>query len=184
MKMDDLNILRTGFVAFMDGLWWGLRDTVGALSMYEGYANGFKQAGIEIAETMGGKGPADAAKVAATIMTALGLTAEAQDKDVVVKACPLWERIRERGLEYAFHVEEICWKPLLEGIGEKLGTKPIVKSSLRLAYVERAKAEYKKTKAKRALDANKISEDDYKKQIEMLEKTIQGIVEEGRYGFE
>ncbi|MHA1770660.1 MAG: hypothetical protein ACTSYL_03080 [Candidatus Thorarchaeota archaeon] len=182
--MEDLSILQKGFVAFMDGLWWGLRDTVGALSMYEGYANGFKQAGKEIAEAIGGRGPTDAAKIAATIMTALGLTAEAQGKEVVVKSCPLWERIRERGLEYAFHVEEICWKPLLEGIGEKVGAKPVVTTSLRLAYVERAKAEYKKSKAKRALDAKKISEDDYKKQIEMLDKSIEHVVDEGRYGFE
>ena len=51
--MTDLDVLRTGFVAFIDGLWWGLRENTGPLSMYEGYGNGFKQMGKEIAEAKG-----------------------------------------------------------------------------------------------------------------------------------
>lgn len=182
--MESLDILKKGFVAFMDGLWWGLRDSVGALSMYEGYSNGFKQFGSEIAESIGGKGAEDAAKIAVTIMSALGLEVEQQGKEVIVKSCPLWNRILERGLEYAFHLEKICWLPLMEGIAEKVGGKPSIKSSLRTAYVERAKVDYKKSKAKRSLDAGKISEDDYKKQVEMLEKSLEQIVDEGRYRFD
>ena len=53
--MTDLEILRTSFAAFIDGLWWGLRENTGPLSMYEGYSSGFKQIGTEIAEKSGGK---------------------------------------------------------------------------------------------------------------------------------
>ena len=48
--MSQLDILRKGFIAFLDGLWWGLRDNVGPLSMYEGYARGFQLMGAEKAE--------------------------------------------------------------------------------------------------------------------------------------
>ncbi len=72
--MDELEILRASFVSFLDGLWWGLRDHTGPLSMYEGYANGFRQLGSEMAERIGGHGPEDAAKIAAQIMRSIGLT--------------------------------------------------------------------------------------------------------------
>ncbi len=182
--MDELEILRKGFVAFLDGLWWGLRDNVGALSMYEGYARGFRQMGEEIAEQMGGDGPEAAAGIAVKIMRAIGLDAEQQGTEVVVKSCPVWNRILNRGLEYAFHVEKICWGPLLNGIGDKTGATAIIKSSLRLAHVERSKAEYKKQKAKKALDSGLISEEEYQKQIDMMDKRLSSIVDEGRYAFE
>jgi len=182
--MDELEIMKKGFIAFLDGLWWGLRDTVGALSMYDGYSGGFRQFGEELAEAMGGSGPEAAAKIAAEAMRAIGLDAEQVGSEIIVKSCPLWDRIRERGLEYAFHVEEICWRPLLEGIGTKTGARAVVKSSLRQAHVNRAKAEYKKSKAKRALDAGKMNEEEYQNQIDMLEKMLQDIVDEGRYAFE
>ena len=47
--MSGLDILQTGFIAFIDGLWWGLRENTGPLSMYDGYRGGFKQMGEEIA---------------------------------------------------------------------------------------------------------------------------------------
>jgi len=182
--MDDLQILRKGFVAFLDGLWWGLRDTVGALSMYEGYAGGFRQIGEELAEQMGGKGADAAASIATAIMRALGLDARQEGKEIVVKSCPIWDRILERGLEYAFHVEKICWAPLLEGIGKKTGTKAVVKSSLRLAYVERAKAEYKKAKAKKSLDSGAMTQDEYEQLVKSMDERLSKIVDEGRYAFE
>ncbi|TFG94855.1 hypothetical protein E4H12_14410, partial [Candidatus Thorarchaeota archaeon] len=122
--MTDLEILRTSFVAFIDGLWWGLRENTGPLSMYEGYSSGFKQMGTEIAEKSGGKGAEAAAKIAGQIFSAIGIEVIVQVKTVLVKKCPIWERILERGLEFAFHIEEICWMPMLEGIGEKTGAKP------------------------------------------------------------
>jgi hypothetical protein len=96
--MSDLEILRTSFVAFVDGMWWGLRDNTGPLSMYEGYERGFKQIGQEHAEKVGGNGPDAAASMAVEIMTAMGLDVEANGPEVIVKKCPLWNRISERGL--------------------------------------------------------------------------------------
>jgi len=71
--MSELNILRTSFVAFVDGLWWGLRDNTGPLSMYEGYSRGFKQMGLEVAEMLGGEGAQTAAEIAGKLFTAIGL---------------------------------------------------------------------------------------------------------------
>ncbi len=181
--MSNNDILRKGFVAFLDGLWWGLRDNTGALSMYEGYSNGFMQMGREAAEADGGKGPENAARIAANVLRAIGLDVEHDDKEVTVKSCPLWDRILERGLEYAFHIEEICWKPLLEGIAEKAGGKPVVESSLRLAHIERAKAEYKKGKAKASIDKGVISESEFDQEMDALDRKIRTIPTMGRYRF-
>jgi hypothetical protein len=75
-EMSEIDILRKGFVAFIDGLWWGLRDNTGALSMYEGYSGGFRQMGKEVAETVGGKGPERASEIAGEILRAIGLDGE------------------------------------------------------------------------------------------------------------
>jgi hypothetical protein len=182
--LSELEILRKGFIAFLDGLWWGLRDSVGPLSMYEGYAGGFKQMGLEKAEADGAKGPESAAKTTADLFSAIGLEVELKGKEVIVKSCPLWDRILERGLEYAFHVEEICWKPMMEGIGGKAGANPIVDASLRLIHLEKAKSDYKKGKAKIALDKGAISKDEYDNQITSLDKMLENIPAEGRYRFD
>jgi hypothetical protein len=181
--MSELKALRSAFVAFLDGLWWGLRDNVGALSMYEGYAGGFKQMGLEAAEREGGTGPETAARIATALMATMGHDVEQNGKEVIVKASPLWERVLDRGLEYSFHIEEICWKPMLEGIGEKTGTKPIMDSSLRLSHVERVKIEYKKGKAKAALDKDAMSKEDFDKQNAALDIAMQEIPVVGRYRF-
>ncbi|MFW9967381.1 MAG: hypothetical protein ACFFEA_09525 [Candidatus Thorarchaeota archaeon] len=182
--MSELDTLRKGFIAFLDGLWWSLRDNVGPLSMYEGYAAGFKQMGEEKAEADGARSPEAAAKTAAELFSAIGLDVEQEGTEVLVKACPLWDRILERGLEYAFHVEEICWKPMLAGIGGKAGANPIMESALRLIHLERAKAEHKKSKAKAALDRGAISKEEYDSQVDALEKVHLNIPSEGRYRFE
>ncbi|MHA2386588.1 MAG: hypothetical protein ACXAEE_10315 [Candidatus Thorarchaeota archaeon] len=182
--MGEIDILRKGFIAFLDGLWWGLRDNVGPLSMYEGYARGFRQMGSEKAEADGAKGPESAAKIAAELFSAIGLEVELKGKEVLVKSCPLWDRILERGLEYAFHVEEICWKPMLEGIGSKSGAKPIVESALRLIHLEKTKSDYKKGKAKAALGKGTISKEEYDNQISALDRILEKIASEGRYRFD
>jgi hypothetical protein len=182
--MTELDILRKGFVAFIDGLWWGLRDNTGALSMYEGYSGGFKQMGKELAESMGGKGPEKAAIITGEIFTVLGLDVEINKKEITVKSCPIWNRILERGLEFSFHVEEICWKPLLEGISEITGTRPLMDSSLRLSHIEHAKAEYKKSKVKKAFDKGEMTKEEYDKQIVKLDKGIESIPKYGHYRFE
>ncbi len=181
--MDELTTVRNSFVAFIDGLWWGLRDNVGALSMYEGYANGFKQIGREISKQSDGKGAEGAAHAAATLMRALGLEAESDGTEIIVKECPFWNRIVEQGLEYSFHIEEICWMPLLKGIGENFGVTPTMKSSLRLNYVARGKNEYKKSKVSKALKAGKVSKDGYEKTIEELDRNMKDIPEYGRYQY-
>ncbi|MBN2229263.1 MAG: hypothetical protein JW779_06675 [Candidatus Thorarchaeota archaeon] len=182
--MSDLEILQKGFVSFIDGLWWGLRNNTGPLSMYEGYSGGFKQMGSEAAETFDGKGPEKAAEIAGSVLRAIGLDIEVKDKELYIKRCPIWNRILERGLEFSFHVEEICWMPLLEGIGEKTGTKPVFDTSLRLLHIESAKIEYKKSKAKKALESGKITKEEYNNQIVMLEKSVEDIAKHGHYLFE
>jgi len=181
--MNDLNTLRTSFVALLDGMWWGLRDNTGPLSMYEGYARGFKQMGLEIAETAGGKGAQVAAETASKLFTAIGLDVEVDEKTIIVKNCPVWNRILEKGLEYAFHVEEICWMPMLEGIGEKTGAKPQMESSLRLAHIESSKFHYKKGKAKAALEKGQISKEEYDKEIVMLDQGLKNAPAFGLYRF-
>jgi hypothetical protein len=181
--MDELEVLRKGFIAFLDGLWWGLRDNVGALSMYEGYANGFKQMGQEAAERNGMKGTDAAVKAALELFEAIGLVTENTGNEIHIKSCPLWERILEKGLEYSFHVEKICWKPMLEGISEKTGVSVVVESSLRMAHVNRSKIEYKKNKAKSALDKGAITKDEYEKQAEYLEDTLKNLPNTGKYRF-
>ncbi|TXT55988.1 MAG: hypothetical protein BAJATHORv1_30372 [Candidatus Thorarchaeota archaeon] len=182
--MTELTILRKAFVTVLDGLWWGLRDNTGPLSMYDGYIRGFHDVGKEAAENADGKGAKDAAKIALDVFTAIGLDAELEGTTIKVKECPLWERIKEKGLEYAWHVEEICWKPMLEGIGEKTGSKATVETSLRLIHNEHARVEYRKGKAQRNLDAGKIDETEYKKQISVLEESIKTLPEVGIYRFE
>ncbi len=180
----ELELLRTSFVAFLDGLWWGLRDNTGPLSMYEGYSGGFRQIGLEAAEKIGGKGPESAAAIAREVMSAMGLDVEVSGPSIVVNTCPIWNRILERGLEYSFHIEEICWKPMLEGIGEKTGAIPLFESSLRLAHIERAKAEYKKGKVEATFEKGQISKQERDKQIDMLQSKSEKTAKTGRYTFQ
>ena len=181
--MTDLEILRTSFVAFVDGLWWGLRENTGPLSMYEGYSGGFKQMGAEIAEKSGGKGPEAAAKIAGQLFEALGLEVTVQVKTILVKKCPVLDRIVERGLEFSFHIEEICWMPMLEGIGEKVGAQPEMITALRLTHIERAKIEYKKGKAKKALENDQLTQQEYDKEIAKLDQSLKTIPKFGQYVF-
>ncbi|UCE10273.1 MAG: hypothetical protein JSW61_15085 [Candidatus Thorarchaeota archaeon] len=182
--MTGLELLQRGFVSFFDGLWWGLRDTVGALSMNEGYSRGFRQMGIETAERVGGSGPKEAANIACDLLKAIGLDAQQNGTEILISSCPLWDRILERGLEYSLHIEEICWIPMLEGIAEKTGTKAFKDQSLRLAYVEKAGVEYKKKKAETAREKGFITDDDYNAQIASLDEKYKQIEEKGHYRFE
>ncbi|MDF1538344.1 MAG: hypothetical protein P1Q69_05530 [Candidatus Thorarchaeota archaeon] len=182
--MSELEILQNGFVAFLDGLWWGLRDNTGPLSMYEGYERGFRQFGSEQAERDGGNGAEAAAGIASKIMNAIGMKTEVNGSEVSVKECPVWNRILEKGLEFAFHVEEICWTPLLEGIGEKTGVKPVMLSSLRLNHIAKAKIDYKKNKAKGALEKGAIVQEDFDRQDTKLSLEATQIPKVGKYRFE
>ncbi|MHA3964789.1 MAG: hypothetical protein AM325_014760 [Candidatus Thorarchaeota archaeon SMTZ1-45] len=182
--MSELVTLRTSFVAFLDGLWWGLRDNTGPLSMYEGYARGFHQMGLEAAEKSDGKGAKAAAKIAGKLFGAIGLAVDVDNNKVILKSCPVFDRILERGLEYSFHVEEICWMPMLKGIGEKVDAKPTMESDLRLIHLEHSKIDYKKNKAKGALEKGQISKNEYEKQIVMLDESIESLPTFGVYRFD
>lgn len=181
--MSGLETLRTSFIALLDGLWWGLRDNTGPLSMYEGYARGFNQMGLEVAEKVGGKGALAAAKIAGQLFDAIGLDVIVDETKITVKKCPLLDRILEKGLEYAFHIEEICWMPMLEGIGTKTGAKPEMDSALRLVHNAKTSAEYKKGKTKAALDKGQITNEEYDKEIVMLEQHIENVPKFGLYRF-
>jgi hypothetical protein len=181
--MSELETLRTSFVALIDGLWWGLKDNTGPLSMYEGYARGFKQMGLEIAEKSGGKGALEAAEIAGQLFGAIGLDVAVDEKTILVKKCPVLNRILERGLEYAFHIEEICWMPMLEGIGEKTGAKPEMESALRLTHITSAKFIHKKNKIKAALEKGQITKEEYDKEIVMLDQDIENAPTLGLYRF-
>ncbi len=182
--MENLELLRMSFVSFLDGLWWGLRDNTGPLSMYEGYKNGFRQVGNEAAAAIGGSGPKDSAKIAGQIMESMGLKVEVSESQISVMECPLWNRILKKGLEFAFHVEEICWEPMLKGIAEKTGAKPVVSTSLRLNYIAMAKIDYKKGKVKKALETGGISQEEYEKTLKSLETEANKIPNFGQYRFE
>ncbi|MGY5853770.1 MAG: hypothetical protein RTU92_09410 [Candidatus Thorarchaeota archaeon] len=181
--MSEGNLLKIGFVAFLDGLWWGLRENTGALSMYEGYEGGFKQMGSELAENMGGSGPERAAEIASSIFAAIGLEVEQEGKEIHVKSCPLWDRVLEKGLEFSLHIEKICWKPLLEGIGEKTGCNAVVDFSLRLAHIARSRIKHKTGKAKANLEKGAITQKEYESQVKVLEDDLKELPEIGRYRF-
>ncbi len=181
--MSGLETLRTSFIALLDGFWWGLRNNTGPLSMYEGYARGFNQMGLEVAEKVGGKGALAAAKIAGQLFDAIGLDVIVDETKITVKKCPLLDRILEKGLEYAFHIEEICWMPMLEGIGTKTGAKPEMDSALRLVHNAKTSAEYKKGKTKAALDKGQITNEEYDKEIVMLEQHIENVPKFGLYRF-
>ena len=123
------------------------------------------------------------AKIAGKIFETIGLEVEVQVKTIMLKKCPVLDRIVERGLEFAFHIEEICWLPMLEGIGKKLGAKPEMVTSLRLIHIERAKVDYKKGKAQKALDAGQITENEHEKEIAKLEQSLKTIPKFGQYMF-
>ncbi|MFO7835027.1 MAG: hypothetical protein R6V83_00080 [Candidatus Thorarchaeota archaeon] len=181
--MSELEKLQQAFTSFLDGLWWGLRDNVGALSMYEGYANGFELIGKQAAQEQGTKGPEEAAALAADIMRAIGLNLEVDGSEIHVSSCPIWERVHERGLEYSFHIEEICWKPLLEAIAEEAGTKAIIDSSLRLIYVNRGKIEYKRSKLQKKLEKGSISKKEHDEALAQLDKALDSVPKKGHYRF-
>ncbi|MBD3159015.1 MAG: hypothetical protein GF309_09525 [Candidatus Lokiarchaeota archaeon] len=181
--MSDLDRLQEVFTVFLDGLWWGLRDNVGALSMYEGYSNGFRLIGVQAAQDQGVKGVEEATALAANIMKAIGLNLEVEGSEIRVDSCPIWDRIKEQGLEYSFHIEEICWKPLLEAIAEEAGVKAFVDSSLRQIHVKRGKIEYKRSKLQRKLEEGSIAQKEHDEALAQLDKQLDSIPEKGRYRF-
>ncbi len=103
---------------------------------------------------------------------------------MIVSECPLWNRILQKGLEFSFHVEEICWKPLLEGIGEKTGAKASCITSLRLNHIAKSKTDYKKGKAKKALERGDMSQEDFDQMVKRLDSDVTKIPTTGQYRFQ
>ena len=74
--------------------------------------------------------------------------------------------------------------PMLKGIGEKVDAKPTMESDLRLIHLEHSKIDYKKNKAKGALEKGQISKNEYEKQIVMLDESIESLPTFGVYRFD
>jgi hypothetical protein len=148
--MDALLALQKFLVAWMDELWWSMRDRVGALSIIECLQNSWRAGGREVGELLKKQDVSPAATVGA-VLSMLGREVQLQGNTVRVVACPLWDRIRQRGLEYAYHCEEFASAPLLAGLKDALGLREVtVETSLRLAYLERARLEYKLARLREA----------------------------------
>ena len=147
-RIEALPALQKFLVAWMDELWWSMRDRVGALSIIECLQNSWRTGGREIGEVTKRQGLSAPAAVEAAL-SMLGRETRVQGTTIRVLACPLWSRLKERGLEYAFHCEEFASAPLLTGLKEALGLREVkVETSLRLAYLERARLEYKLSQLK------------------------------------
>lgn len=170
--MDVLNALQKFVVAWMDELWWSMRDRVGALSMIECLANSWQVAGREVGELARRNGLKPVAAVAEAL-SMLGRDVNAEDYTVQVAKCPLLDRILERGLEYASKCEEFACMPFLAGMKEALSAKKmVVEKSLRSVYVERARLKYKLSKLK-AADASDPAIKEQRAKLEQLLKQLQ-----------
>jgi hypothetical protein len=169
-RTEALPALQKFLVAWMDELWWSMRDRVGALSIIECLQNSWRAGGREIGETAKRQGLSAPAAMEA-VLAMLGREAQVQGNTVRVLACPLWNRIKERGLEYAFHCEEFATAPLLTGLKDALGLSEVkVETSLRLAHLDRAKLEYKLSQLK-----GTVSDASTKKQRAELEEQLKRL---------
>ena len=144
--MDQLSLMQRFVIAWMDELWWSMRDRVGALSIIECLQNSWRAAGREVGEFLQQEGlsPTAAAKM---MFEVLGRKVSTKNGELLVSSCPFWNRIKERGLEYALRCEEFTCAPLLEGLKEAMKAEEArVDISIRQVHVERAKLEYKLSK--------------------------------------
>ncbi len=149
----------------MDQLWWSMRDRVGALSMIECWVESWRAASIEISKLaqVDGLTPQETAE---KILEMLGKTVQVQGNTIHITKCPIWDRIKERGLEYAYRCEEFACTPLLQATG---ASEVSVETSLRLMHLERARLEYKIAKT------GKAATSDSKAEREKLEKELKRL---------
>ncbi|MFX1565224.1 MAG: hypothetical protein ACFFCH_04475 [Promethearchaeota archaeon] len=146
--MDQFKALQEFIVAWMDELWWSMRDRVGALSMIESLQNAWHAAGKKVGELGKAEG-LDIVKTTETAHSMFGRTVTVNNDTILVTACPIWDRILAGQLEYALRCEDFICAPYLIGIKEALGAKDAtVETNLRLAHVARVKIEYKLKKLK------------------------------------
>ncbi len=172
--METLDTFQKFFVSWLDELWWSMRDRVGALSIIECFVNSWKAGGTTIGKQTKHKGQ----NIVESIQTAhkiLGRTTSVSENTIFVSSCPFWNRIKEKGLEYALHCEEFLCAPLLDGIREALSAKETqVETSLRLAYITRARLEYKISK----LESTALTNVDTQRQLTRLKKDLAALPKE------
>lgn len=172
--MDPFKTLQEFIVAWMDELWWSMRDRVGALSMIESLQNSWQAAGHKVGEIA----KAEEMNILKTVETGnamLGRTVNTTKNKVFVTSCPIWDRILKGNLEYGLRCEEFICAPYLTGIRDALGAKEaIVETNLRLDHVARARLEYKLSKLK----ATSGSDTKTKTQIAELEKQLANLPKE------
>ena len=148
--MDQFKTLQEFITAWMDELWWSLRDRVGALSIIESLQNSWQAAGRKVGELAKAEGM-NILKTVETANAIFGRSIKTTRDTVIVTACPIWDRILKGSLEYGLRCEEFICAPYLTGIKEALGGKEaLVKTNLRLHHVARARLEYKLSKLKTA----------------------------------
>lgn len=172
--MDQFKTLQEFIVAWMDELWWSMRDRVGALSMIESFQNSWQAAGRKVGEIA----KTERMNIVNTVETAhsmLGRTVKIDNNTVRVTSCPIWDRILGGNLEYGLRCEEFICAPFLTGIKEELGAKQaIVETNLRLAHVARTKLEYKLGKLKAA----NSSDSKIHTQIAEVEKQLNNLAKQ------
>jgi hypothetical protein len=166
--MDQFKTLQEFISAWMDELWWSMRDRVGALSIIESLQNSWEAAGGKVGELAKAEG-LDILKTVETGNAMFGRTVRTEKDTVFVTSCPIWDRILKGNLEYGLRCEEFICAPYLTGIKKALGAKEaVVETNLRLAQVARARLEYKLSKLQAADDADSKT----KSQIADLEKQV------------
>ncbi|MFX0167996.1 MAG: hypothetical protein ACFE89_01455 [Candidatus Hodarchaeota archaeon] len=172
--MDQFKTLQEFIVAWMDELWYSLRDRVGALSMIESLQNSWKAAGQKVGELAKSEG-LTIAETAKTAHHMLGRTVTLEGNTLIVTTCPIWDRILTGNLEYGLRCEEFVCAPYLDGMKGALNAKEaIVETNLRLAYVKRAQLEYKLSKLKSQPSEDSKAQNERKvlqKQLDQLPKS-------------
>jgi hypothetical protein len=144
--MDQLKTLQEFIIAWMDELWYSMRDRVGALSIIESLQNSWQAAGRKVGEIAKDEG----LSITKTIETGhriFGRPVTIEENTVITTACPIWDRILAGNLEYGLRCEEFICTPYISGIKEALGAKEaVVETNLRLAHIKRVGLEYKLSK--------------------------------------
>ena len=172
--MDQFKTLQQFIVAWMDELWYSMRDRVGALSMIESLQNSWKTAGQKVGELAKAAG----LSITQTVEMGhqmLGRPTTTEGNTITTTSCPFWDRILAGNLEYGLRCEEFICAPYITGIKEAFGAKEaIVETNLRLTHIKRANLEYKLSKLKSANseDSNtKKEQQDLQEQLDQLPKT-------------
>lgn len=169
--MDQLKTLQAFIIAWMDELWWSMRDRVGALSIIDCLQNSWQAAGGKVGEIAKAEG-LSIVKTVEIGHSMFGRTVEVENNTILITNCPIWDRIRAGQLEYGLRCEEFICAPYLIGIRDALGAqKATVETNLRLAYIDRARLQYKLKKLK----AIQTQETKVKTQITELEKQLQEL---------